>query len=284
MSKSYLSRGICAALFVSALSVWLPTPVDATHSYSGHWRRTSSGIRKIPVLRMLSSTWVPRYTTAMTDWSKPAMTKIKPYTYRTYAQNAKCPHYSGYISVCNGNYGGTGWGGLALLWTDYYGHAIYGWALQNDYYFSGSSATNTAWRQHIICQEIGHVFGLGHVNEIVTNANTGSCMDYTNDPDGGSGGYPGDKNNMHPNSHDYAFINARHNHVGRLLPGFAPAEADLAREMLETTQQFDVRTMRGFGRLVFSAKDGVADRYELNLPSGARVTTWAIKGPAVLLN
>lgn len=280
MSKWHLSRGICAALFLLGMVAIVPTTVDATHSYSGHWRRTSSAVRNIPVLRMLSSIWLTRYSIAMADWRNSAMTKIKPYTYGTYAPPYRCPFYTGYIAVCNGNYGGTGWGGLAFLARDGYGHAYGGWALQNDYYTGyGSSATAVAWRQHIICQEIGHLFGLGHVNEITTNRNVGSCMDYTNDPDGGAGGYPGDPNNMHPYSHDYAFINQRHNHIGSLIPGFAAPEADASRVVSEAMKQFDVKTMKGFGRLVFSAKDGNAERYELDLQGGALATTWVIKVP-----
>ena len=41
--------------------------------------------------------------------------------------------------------------------------------------------------------EVGHAFGLDHQDENQTNANLGSCMDYTNSPG----------TNQHPNAHDY---------------------------------------------------------------------------------
>ncbi len=64
------------------------------------------------------------------------------------------------------------------------------------------------------CQELGHDFGLGHVNETFEDPNTGSCMDYTNDPDGGSGGGSlSDANNMHPNQHDYDLISSIYAHT-----------------------------------------------------------------------
>ncbi|MDP9440692.1 MAG: SH3 domain-containing protein, partial [Actinomycetota bacterium] len=55
---------------------------------------------------------------------------------------------------------------------------------------------NTGWMQFVMCQEIGHTFGLGHVNEAFNDPNTGSCMDYTSNP-------LGPPNNLHPNGHDF---------------------------------------------------------------------------------
>ena len=45
-----------------------------------------------------------------------------------------------------------------------------------------------AYRRFVTCQELGHDFGLDHQDEVFDNPNLGSCMDYTNDPDGGAGG------------------------------------------------------------------------------------------------
>jgi len=56
----------------------------------------------------------------------------------------------------------------------------------------------------VTCQEVGHTFGLAHQDETFDNANLGTCMDYTNDPDGGAGGASSnDPSNEHPNQHDY---------------------------------------------------------------------------------
>ena len=52
-----------------------------------------------------------------------------------------------------------------------------------------------------MCQEVSQTFGLGHQDEIFSNDNLGTCMDYTNDPDGNSS--TGDLDNRHPNQHDY---------------------------------------------------------------------------------
>ncbi|QXQ08555.1 PEPxxWA-CTERM sorting domain-containing protein [Sphingosinicellaceae bacterium] len=59
----------------------------------------------------------------------------------------------------------------------------------------------------VACQEIGHTLGLAHTNEVKTDKNTGSCMDYTNDPTG-TRGTNGTLANTAPNSVDFAALNA----------------------------------------------------------------------------
>ncbi len=51
-----------------------------------------------------------------------------------------------------------------------------------------------------MCQEVGHTFGLDHQDENFNNANLGTCMDYTDDPDGTINGEP---DNRYPNQHDF---------------------------------------------------------------------------------
>ena len=69
-------------------------------------------------------------------------------------------------------------------------HITKGYVKVNDYYFDGldndpeTDYNTDAWRRMVMCQEIGHIFGLGHVDEVFDNANEGTCMDYTDDPDG----------------------------------------------------------------------------------------------------
>ena len=68
----------------------------------------------------------------------------------------------------------------------------------NDYYLGpGASYTynNSAEREHVMCQEVGHTFGLDHQDTSGASLNT--CMDYyhnTSDTDATS---------TTPNQHDY---------------------------------------------------------------------------------
>ncbi len=52
----------------------------------------------------------------------------------------------------------------------------------NDYYYDDPTriyAGDDRWRLFVVCQEVGHIFGLGHQDENFDNANLNSCMDYT---------------------------------------------------------------------------------------------------------
>jgi hypothetical protein len=70
----------------------------------------------------------------------------------------------GEIHVCNSVYGQNGWLGLARIWLDAGGHIDAGVVLMNDWYMLGSEPlyNNDVARQHVLCQEIGHTFGLDH--------------------------------------------------------------------------------------------------------------------------
>ena len=63
----------------------------------------------------------------------------------------------------------------------------------NDTYFNTAQDNTPAWRNLVVCQEVGHTFGLDHQDENFSNPNLGTCMDYTNNP----------ATNQHPNAHDY---------------------------------------------------------------------------------
>jgi hypothetical protein len=86
--------------------------------------------------------------------------------------------------VCNRKYGFNGWLGVAGIWASG-NHITQGYVKLNDSYFNTASYNTAAWRRMVTCQELGHTFGLGHTDETFNNANQGTCMDYTNDPDGG---------------------------------------------------------------------------------------------------
>ncbi len=105
----------------------------------------------------------------------------------------RCKAVSGRVEVCNARYGFNGWLGLAQIWTSG-GHIVQGVAKMNDSYLDGSRYTDVN-KQHVLCQEVGHTFGLGHTSEDGSDQNT--CMDYSDDI-----------GNPHTNEHDNEQINA----------------------------------------------------------------------------
>jgi hypothetical protein len=189
-----------ASLACSAAIAALFTAVsaNATHSWAGmHWART--GTLNIRYADNVSPAWDSYLATASVDWTKSA--PIDTTVIQGYRNPYYCNGTYGRVEVCSSQYGTTGWLGIAQVWTSY-GHIIAGIVAVNDTYFAYSKYNSPAWRHEVMCQEIGHTLGLDHQDEIKTNANLGTCMDYTSDPSG-TLGTNGVLSNEHPNAHDY---------------------------------------------------------------------------------
>lgn len=241
----------------------------------------TSAMRQIPIRRNHSAVWLNRYATAYADWRKPAMTKVRPSQVATGGPSNTCAPVLNQIRSCDGSYGINGWLGLATVWTyaGGRGHIAQGTSKVNNSYFTRPQYNTIPWRQLVICQEIGHNFGIGHVNVVFGNRNVGSCMDYTNDPDGGGAYGP---SNMHPYAHDYSLINSRHNHVGAaaLLPGFTDDQIEAMPETTElsrASQAFNPLKLSELGRLVAVGDGGRTERYEMDFADGSRATSLVIR-------
>jgi hypothetical protein len=121
----------------------------------------------------------------------------------TVAEDAKirkrCPTVAGQMRVCNAAYGQNGWLGLAAINLDSKGHIVQGVAKMNDsygwYFAQVPGETN-----HVMCQEIGHVYGLGHTSE--DGSSQGTCMDYSSS-----------LSSQWPNAHDYAQLDLIYGHT-----------------------------------------------------------------------
>ena len=116
----------------------------------------------------------------------------------------RCKAAAGRIEVCNLKYGQNGWLGLAGISISG-GHITSGYTKLNDTYFDTAKYNTPAWRRLVMCQEIGHDYGLSHTDEAFENPNDGTCMDYTSDPDGTIAN-PDQLSNEYPNDHDYFML------------------------------------------------------------------------------
>lgn len=183
------SLGLLLTSFVSI--------VHATHSWgSYHWARTSNPFT-LKLGDNLSSNWGPYLATTSDDWS---VSSVLDTTIVTGAANPKnCRPTSGRVEVCNNKYGNNGWLGLAQIWVSG-NHITQGVTKVNDTYFNTAKYNTSAWKNMVMCQEVGHTFGLDHQDENFSNTNLGTCMDYTDDP---SGVLKSQLSNEHPNAHDY---------------------------------------------------------------------------------
>jgi hypothetical protein len=191
------------------------TVASASHSWNGyHWARTANPFT-LKLVDSVTSTWDSYLSTASTDWS--VSDKLNTTIVAGDTGNGtrkKCPAVLGKDRVCNAAYGFNGWLGLAQIWVYSDGHIAQGVAKLNDSYFNTATYNTPAWRNLVMCQEIAHTFGLDHQDEIFNNPNLGTCMDYTNDPDGGPGGASEtDPSNEHPDAHDYGQLETDYTHL-----------------------------------------------------------------------
>lgn len=202
--KKWLIAGMLTVALLLSASV-----ASASHSWgSYHWGRTANPFTLKLVDSVLTSAtadWDGHLSVASADWSVSAVLDTTIVAGDTgNGTRKKCPAVLGQIRVCNASYGFNGWLGLAQIWIYSDGHIAQGTAKMNDSYLDNpgfiTPYETPAWRQFVICQEVGHPFGLDHQDVVFDNANLGSCMDYTSDPDGS---VKGQLSNLHPNQHDY---------------------------------------------------------------------------------
>jgi hypothetical protein len=94
-----------------------------------------------------------------------------------------CSNWPG--SSCEASYGIHGWLGISpTIWIYRQSHRA-GNSKVNNTYFNQAFYNTIPWRQLVICQEIGHNFGSGHVNVVFGNRNVRDRAWTTpNDPDG----------------------------------------------------------------------------------------------------
>ena len=187
-----------ASVLLAALT---PTVAQADHSWgSYHWARQANPFT-LKLGDNVGSTWDPYLTGASSDWSASSVLDTTVVAGGTRPRN--CRATTGRAEVCNASYGSTGWLGVAQIWVSGGTHITAGVVKVNDTYFNTATYNTPAWRALVMCQEVGHVFGLDHQDENFDNPNLGTCMDYTSNP----------STNQHPNAHDYQQLESIYAHL-----------------------------------------------------------------------
>ena len=202
MRKMFVRAALlsCAALVTG--------PAIANHSWGNyHWARTSNPL-KLDVMTAISSQWNSSVGTSIADWEQSRVLTLTGKT-ASGVNTKKCTAIPGKVLVCNAAYGQRGWLGIASIWANG-NHITQATTKLNDSYHNNPPYNTAPWRALVACQEVGHDFGLAHQDEQFGAPNLGSCMDYTNDPDGGGDYGP---SNMHPNDHDYDQLETIYSHA-----------------------------------------------------------------------
>jgi hypothetical protein len=222
----------------------------------------------------VDSTWAWYLSSSSEYWSASAVldTEVVPGS----TKPKPCKAKDGNVQICNAGYGFNGWLGIASISVSG-DHITAGVVKLNDSYFDASTYDTPEWRQFVMCQEIGHTFGLDHQDENFDNENLGTCMDYTSDP----------ASNQQPNDHDYAELETIYGHLDVTSGGGGSDEGGSgcnprapwcngasAADILSTTE------MNGpaqWGRLV--SEHGPQEVYELDFGRGRKVITFVTWTP-----
>jgi hypothetical protein len=245
------------AVLAVAISA-LPSLVLGTHSWGGyHWARTSNPFT-LKLGDNVSGPWDAMLGKASSDWST---SDVLDTTIVAGSANPRnCRATTGMVQVCSASYGNTGWLGVAGIYITGGTHITKGYVKNNDYYFGSSSYqyNNTAEMQHVICQEIGHTFGLDHQSTDGTSLNT--CMDYYHNTSAR------DTQSTSPNQHDYEELAIIYSHHDTFSTVAAAAASTASAGAAESS----------WGRLVASSDGGRAQTFVLDLGAGNLVVTFVI--------
>ena len=197
--RRFVIASVVAALGLGTAAA----PASATHSWGGyHWARTSNPFT-IKLGDNVSPAWDSYLTGAASDWSADTAGNPLNATVVVGATRPKpCKAQTGHVEVCSASYGNNGWLGLAQIWVTSGNHIAKGVAKFNDYYYAMPKYNNAIWRAMVVCQEVGHTFGLDHQDE--SGADFHTCMDYADNPDA---------DNTHPNQHDYEELAIIYSHL-----------------------------------------------------------------------
>ena len=214
-----MNRAVVRFALVSVAAIAAVGPATANHQWgSYHWARTANPLT-LKINTALTGQWPAIVQKSIGEWNQSSVLNFaqsgangaNSYLFASGNSAKQCNPIAGQILVCSALYGQRGWLGIASIWANG-NHITQGTTKLNDTYFKQARYNTPYWRAMVACQEVGHDFGLGHVNETFTDKNTGSCMDYSNDPSGRNA-QNGPLENDAPNQHDYDLLASMYAHT-----------------------------------------------------------------------
>jgi hypothetical protein len=242
-----LKKLVSFAGFVAVAATVLAASASANHSWGGyHWARTSNPFALKLGDNLTTTDWKGHLAQTSGDWSK---STVLDTTIVTGQARGRCKATSGRDEICNGSYGYNGWLGVATIWLTSGNHITQGTVKVNDTYFALSQYNNASEKEHVMCQEVGHTFGLDHQDTSGASLNT--CMDYYSNTSGS------DTKSTTPNAGDY----------DELLCIYDPADSG-------KTLSSPPHSCTGTGHLDSSSTVGSPTTYVSDVPGGGKEVTF----------
>lgn len=249
-----------------------PSMVHANHAWGPyHWARTTNPFTLKLGNNLTTSEWSRLLYQTSTDWNNPTTFGVNstPIVTVVAAGQSKrnCSMVIGTTQVCNGNYGNNGWLGLATINIVNGVHITQGSAKMNDTYFNTATYNNKNEKQHVICQEIAHTFGLDH--QSVDGSSQNSCMDYFSN----TGINATSTSSTTPNKHDFDQLNIIYAHLDSMTT--VAGVSSLTSSGVDITND-----PASWGQLVSQSARGRRTIYERYNPDGSKTLThvyWTIE-------
>ncbi len=199
LTQARIKRLLIKFTFLATAAL-LSASAWADHSWNNyHWARTANPLPLVAV-DSVDNSWQAEFDATLLAWSGTpnVLTVVKGATDDSFKARKQCKAVSGQIRACNAAYGYNGWLGLASIYLNSDGHITQGTAKVNDSY--SSYWESQAEKNHVMCQEVGHLFGLTHTSEDGTSQ--GTCMDYSNSD-----------SSQWPNTHDFEQLALIYEHL-----------------------------------------------------------------------
>ena len=259
-------------LIILAAVAALPVALLATHSWGGyHWARTNNPFTLKLGDNLTTADWKSHLAQTSSDWNSPQSVGVSSSPLITAIvagqANKRCSMVAGTTQVCNGKFGNNGWLGLATINITGGTHITHGSAKMNDTYFSTSTYNNANEKEHVMCQEVAHTFGLDHQSTDGSSLNT--CMDYFSN----TGSNAGSTASTKPNKHDFDELNTIYAHLD--------STTTVAANTAPATSQSDVTDDPcSWGNLVSQSHNGRSSTYERLNRDGSKSLThvyWTIE-------
>ncbi|HJV00780.1 MAG TPA: hypothetical protein VJ752_09535 [Burkholderiaceae bacterium] len=267
--QDHLLKRRLTAIALALAGVAATSSVLASHAWSDyHWARATPQFTLKLGDNLTTANWHGHLAQASQDWNSGNSAVLTAIV--AGAGKKRCGMLSGTTQVCNGTYGNNGWLGLASININSDHHITQGSAKMNDTYFNTAYYNNPNEREHVMCQEVAHTFGLDHQSTDGSSLNT--CMDYFSN----TGANAGSALSTKPNAHDFDELNIIYAH----LDSYSTVSA-LAAIAAAASADVDVTDdPASWGTLLRQSADGRSSTYARYNTDGSTTIThvyWTIE-------
>ncbi len=149
-------RGIRTGLMSALLVIFVLVGggvAEADHWWNGYkWATTDGVVDLYADISDVKGEWARVAVPVLVDWDRSPRVAL----------GTSPIGRQGVVTIESGNYGASGWLGVAVVKLDSRRRIVDATVRLNEWYWANGWVQGLAARQHVLCQEFGHVLGLDH--------------------------------------------------------------------------------------------------------------------------